>query len=56
LLRRFETATERRCSRWSKWFTPNSWLAAEYIKSHAGRLPILWRADVVSVSELATRG
>ena len=38
LLRRAETNTERRHSRWSEWFSPNSRLAAEYIKSHAGRL------------------
>jgi len=56
LLRRAETNTERRHSRWSEWFSPNSRLAAEYIKSHAGRLADIMTRDVVSVTELATLG
>jgi CBS-domain-containing membrane protein len=38
LLRRAETGTERQRSRWSKWFSLNSRLAAEYIKSHSKRV------------------
>ena len=38
LLRRAETGTERKRSRWSRWFSANSRLAAEYIKSHARRV------------------
>ena len=56
LLRRSETGTERQHSRWSEWFSPNSRLAAEYIKSHARRLADIMTRDVVNVSELATLG
>jgi CBS domain-containing protein len=56
LLRRAETGTERRHSRWSEWFSPNSCLAAEYIKSHARQLADIMTRDVVSVTELATLG
>jgi CBS domain-containing protein len=56
LLRRSETGTEHRHSRWSEWFSPNSRLAAEYIKSHARQLADIMTRDVVSVSELATLG
>jgi CBS domain-containing protein len=54
LLRRSETGTERQHSRWSEWFSPNSRLAAEYIKSHARRLADIMTREVVNVSELAT--
>jgi CBS domain-containing protein len=54
LLRRAETGTERRRSRWSEWFSPNSRLAAEYIKSHARRVEDIMTREVVSVGELAT--
>src|SRR5215472_2878388 len=54
LLRRAEIGTERRRSRWSEWFSPNSHLAAEYIKSHARRVADVMSRDVVSVTELAT--
>ena len=54
LLRRAETGTERRRSRWSEWFSPNSRLAAEYIKSHARRVKDIMTGEVVSVAELAT--
>jgi CBS domain-containing protein len=56
LLRRAETGTERRHSRWSEWFSPNSRLAGEYIKSHARRLTDIMTRNVVSVTELATLG
>jgi CBS domain-containing protein len=56
LLRRSETGTERQHSSWSEWFSPNSRLAAEYIKSHARRLADIMTRDVVNVSELATLG
>jgi CBS domain-containing protein len=56
LLRRAETGTERRRSRWSKWFSANSRLAAEYIKSHARRVEDIMTRGVVSVGELATLG
>jgi CBS domain-containing protein len=55
-LRRAETGTERERSRWSEWFSPNSRLAAEYIKSHARRVADVMSGDVVSVTELATLG
>ena len=54
LLRRAETGTERRRSRWSQWFSANSRLAAEYIKSHARRVEDIMSREVVSVGELAT--
>ena len=54
LLRRTETGTERRRSRWSQWFSANSRLAAEYIKSHARRVEDIMTPEVVSVGELAT--
>jgi CBS-domain-containing membrane protein len=54
LLRRAETGTERRRSRWSEWFSPNSRLAAEYIESHARRVEDIMTREVVSVGELAT--
>ena len=56
LLRRAETGTERQRSRWSEWFSSNSRLVAEYIKSHSGRLADGMTRDVVGVSELATLG
>ena len=56
LLRRAETGTERQRSGWSEWFSPNSRLAAEYIKSHARRVADVMSRDVVSVTELASLG
>jgi len=56
LLRRAETGTERRRSRWSEWFSANSRLAAEYIKSHARRVEDVMTREVVSVEELASLG
>ena len=56
LLRRAETGTERRRSPWSKWFSANSRLAAEYIKSHARKVEDIMTREVVSVGELATLG
>ncbi len=56
LLRRAETGTERRRSRWSEWFSANSRLAAEYVKSHARRVEDVMTREVVSVGELATLG
>src|SRR6516225_7311598 len=56
LLRRAETGTERRRSRWSQWFSANSRLAAEYIKAHARRVGDVMTRDVVSVGELASLG
>jgi CBS domain-containing protein len=56
LLRRAETNTERQRPRWSEWFSPNSRLAAEYIKTHARRVADVVSGDVVSVTELATLG
>ena len=54
LLRRAETGTERRRSRWSEWFSANSRLAAEYIKSHARRVDDIMTREVVSVEESAS--
>jgi CBS-domain-containing membrane protein len=56
LLHRVETGTERRLSGWSEWFSANSRLAAEYIKSHARRVEDIMTREVVSVGELATLG
>jgi CBS domain-containing protein len=57
LLRRAQTNTERQRSRWSEWFSPNSRLAAEYIKkSHARRVADVMSRDVVTVTQLATLG
>jgi CBS domain-containing protein len=56
LLRRAEIGTERQRSRWSKAFTPNSRLAAEYIKSHANRVADIMTREVESVEEMATLG
>jgi signal-transduction protein with cAMP-binding, CBS, and nucleotidyltransferase domain len=56
LLRRAETETERRRSRWSQWFSGNPRLAAEYIKSHARRVEDVMTREVVSVGELASLG
>jgi CBS domain-containing protein len=54
LLRRTETGTERRRSRWSHWFSGNSRLAADYVKSHARRVEDVMTREVVTVGELAT--
>jgi len=56
LLRRAETGTERRRMPWSEWFSTNSRLAAEYIKSHARRVEDVMTREVVSVGQLATLG
>ena len=56
LLRRAETGTERRRSPWSEWFSANSRMAAEYIKSHARRVEDVMTREVVSVEELASLG
>src|ERR1700746_1714123 len=56
LLRRSETGTERQHLRWSEWFSPNSRLAAEYIKSHAKRVADIMTREVVDVGEFATLG
>ena len=56
LLRRAETGTGRRRSPWSKWFSANSLMAAEYIKSHARRVEDVMTREVVSVGELASLG
>ena len=49
LLRRAETGTEGHRSAWSGWFSPNSRLAADYIKSHARRV-----ADIMTRSALVS--
>ena len=56
LLRRAETGTEHRRSRWSGSFSSNSRLAAEYVKSHAKRVEDIMTREVVSVEEMATLG
>ena|SRR5215472_14949417 len=40
----------------SGWFSPNSRLAADYIKSHARRVADIMTRELVSVGELATLG
>jgi CBS domain-containing protein len=52
LLRRMETGTERRLSRWSEWFSANAQMAAEYVKSHARRVEDVMTRQVVTVGEL----
>jgi CBS-domain-containing membrane protein len=54
LLRRAKTGTVGRGSRWSQWFSGNSLLAADYIKSHARRVEDVMTREVVSVGELAS--
>jgi len=56
LLRRAETGTERRRSRWSELFSANSRLAAEYVTSHARRVEDVMTRGGVSVGELASLG
>ena len=53
LLRRVETGTEHRRSRWSEWFSGNARLAADYVKSHARRVEDVMTRKVVTVEELA---
>ena len=53
LLRRVETGTEHRRSRWSDWFSGNARLAAEYVKAHARRVEDVMTKQVVTVGELA---
>ena len=53
LLRRVETGTEHRRSRWSDWFSGNARLAAEYVKAHARRVEDVMTQQVVTVGELA---
>ena len=48
LLRRIETRTERQRSMWSRLFTSNSKLAAEYLKSHARRARDVMTAPVTA--------
>jgi len=56
LLRRIETRTERQRSMWSRLFTSNSKLAAEYLKSHARRARDVMTAPVFVVEEYALLG
>jgi CBS domain-containing protein len=56
LLRRVETDTLRQHTGWSEWFSPNSRLAAEYIRSHARRVADVMTREVTSVGEFATLG
>jgi CBS domain-containing protein len=53
LLRRVETGTDHRRSRWSEWFSGNARLAADYVKSHARRVEDVMTRQVVTVEELA---
>jgi len=56
LLRRAETGTERHQPRWSEPFSSNARVAAEYVKSHAGRVADIMTREVFSVEETATLG
>ena len=49
LLRRTETGTEARRSRWAEYFTSRDELAREYTKSHARKAAQLMTRDVVTV-------
>jgi CBS domain-containing protein len=53
LLRRAESGTVRRSSRWSEWFAPNSGLAAEYAKSHGRRVADVMTREVATLPETA---
>jgi CBS domain-containing protein len=51
LLRRYESGTERKRSRWAETFTDSSRLAAEYVKSHGRKAKDVMTRDVVVVAE-----
>jgi signal-transduction protein with cAMP-binding, CBS, and nucleotidyltransferase domain len=51
LLRRYESGTERKRSRWAEAFTDSSRLAAEYVKSHGRKAKDVMTRDVVAVAE-----
>lgn len=52
LLRRVETDTLRQHTGWSEWFSPNSRLAAEYIRSHARRVADVMTREPALVNSL----
>jgi len=54
LLRRAETRTERRRSRWIAALTPNSDLAADYVKTHGRTARDVMTQNVVTISEETT--
>jgi CBS domain-containing protein len=54
LLHRAETGTERRRSWWLEMMTSTNQLAAEYIKSHSGKVRDVMTRDVISVTETTT--
>jgi CBS domain-containing protein len=54
LLHRAETGTERRRSWWLEMVTSADQLAAEYIKSHSGRVKDVMTPGVISVTEQTT--
>jgi CBS domain-containing protein len=51
LLRRAETKTERRRSRWIEALTPNSGLAADYVKAHGRAAKDVMTRTVITVTE-----
>jgi CBS domain-containing protein len=51
LLRRAETGTEHRLSRWLALLTPNGRLASDYVRTHGRKAHEVMTRDVVSVTE-----
>ena len=51
LLRRYESGTDKKRSRWAEMFVSDATLAAEYVKSHGRTAKDLMTLDVVTVDE-----
>lgn len=51
LVRRYESGTERKRSRWAEVFTDSGRLAAEYVKSHGRKAKDVMTRDVVAMAE-----
>lgn len=51
LLRRYESGTDKRRSRWAEMFVSDATLAAEYVKSHGRTAKDLMTPDVFTVDE-----
>ena len=51
LLRRYESGTDKKRSRWAEMFVSDATLAAEYVKSHGRTAKDLMTPDVITVDE-----